>query len=162
LQAVSRRVLGHPQRSRCLDELSALVHGHRRLGPHPKGCVHVSGLTNALTQARAGRYDLLLVYRVDRLARSVRGLAQILEDLDTAGVAFRSATEPFDTSTPAGRMMVQMLGVSPSSNAPPSSTASSPVGMAIDTRTLKEGLGALAPCGVERPGRPCRAGHSDF
>jgi site-specific DNA recombinase len=68
-------------------------------------------LTNALTQARAGRYDLLLVYRVDRLARSIRGLAQILEDLDTAGVAFRSATEPFDTATPAGRMMVQMLGV---------------------------------------------------
>jgi site-specific DNA recombinase len=69
------------------------------------------GLTKALTQARAGRYDLLLVYRVDRLARSVRGLAQILEDLDTAGVAFRSATEPFDTATPAGWMMVQMLGV---------------------------------------------------
>jgi site-specific DNA recombinase len=48
---------------------------------------------------------------VDRLARSVRGLAQILEDLDEVGVAFRSATEPFDTSTAAGRMMVQMLGV---------------------------------------------------
>jgi len=32
----------------------------------------------------------------------VRGLAQILEDLDTAGVAFRSATEPFDTATPPG------------------------------------------------------------
>ena len=43
--------------------------------------------------------------------RSVRGLAQILEDLDKAGVTFRSATEPFDTGTPAGRMMVQMLGV---------------------------------------------------
>jgi site-specific DNA recombinase len=41
----------------------------------------------------------------------VRGLAQILEDLDAAGVAFRSATEPFDTASPAGRMMVQMLGV---------------------------------------------------
>ena len=68
-------------------------------------------LNKTLTAARAGRFDLLLVYRVDRLARSVRGLAQILEDLDTAGVAFRSATEPFDTATPAGRMMVQMLGV---------------------------------------------------
>jgi site-specific DNA recombinase len=41
----------------------------------------------------------------------VRGLAQILEDLDGAGVAFRSATEPFDATTPAGRMMVQMLAV---------------------------------------------------
>jgi site-specific DNA recombinase len=70
-----------------------------------------SGLQRCLTEAKAGRFDLLLVYRVDRLARSVRGLAQILEDLDAVGVAFRSATEPFDTATPAGRMMVQMLGV---------------------------------------------------
>jgi site-specific DNA recombinase len=51
-----------------------------------------------------------LVYRVDRLGRSVRGLAQILEQLDNGGVLFRSATEPFDTSSSAGRMMVQMLG----------------------------------------------------
>jgi site-specific DNA recombinase len=69
------------------------------------------GLERALIEARAHRYDLLLVYRVDRLARSVRTLAHILEELDEAGVAFRSATEPFDTSTPGGRMFVQMLGV---------------------------------------------------
>ena len=68
-------------------------------------------LRRALADAQAGWFDLLLVYRVDRLARSVRGLAHILEELDGAGVAFRSATEPFDTATPAGRMMVQMLGV---------------------------------------------------
>ncbi len=68
-------------------------------------------LQRALLEAKAGRFDLLLVYRVDRLARSVRGLAQVLEELDAANVAFRSATEPFDTSSPAGRMMVQMLGV---------------------------------------------------
>jgi site-specific DNA recombinase len=70
-----------------------------------------SGLQRCLAEAKARRFDLLLVYRVDRLSRSVRGLAQILEDLDAVGVAFRSATEPFDTTTPAGRMMVQMLGV---------------------------------------------------
>ena len=51
------------------------------------------------------------MHKVDRLARSVRGLAQILEELDAVGVAFRSATEPFDTSSAAGRMMVQTLGV---------------------------------------------------
>ncbi|MGZ4139297.1 MAG: recombinase family protein [Actinomycetota bacterium] len=68
-------------------------------------------MQRALAEARAGRFDLLLVYRVDRFARSVRGLAQILEELDQAGVSFRSATEPFDTSTPGGRMFVQMLGV---------------------------------------------------
>jgi site-specific DNA recombinase len=69
------------------------------------------GLERALREAEAKRFDLLLVYRVDRLSRSVRGLAQILEQLDGAGVLFRSATEPFDTATSAGRMMVQMLGV---------------------------------------------------
>src|SRR5690348_3373440 len=55
------------------------------------------GLEAALALARAKRYDMLLVYRVDRLSRSVRGLAQVLEELDHAGVSFRSATEPFDT-----------------------------------------------------------------
>ena len=68
-------------------------------------------LTRLLKDAKLGRFDVLLVYRVDRLARSIRGLAQIIDELDQAGVIFRSATEPFDTGTPAGRMMVQMLGV---------------------------------------------------
>jgi hypothetical protein len=83
-------------------------------------------LQQALDEARSGRFDLLLVYRVDRFSRSVRGLAQLLEELDRAGIAFRSATEPFDIATPAGRMMVQMLGVFAESNAPPSLTALSP------------------------------------
>ena len=68
-------------------------------------------LTRLLRDARHDRFDVLLVYRVDRLARSIRGLAQIIDELDQAGVIFRSVTEPFDTGTPAGRMTVQMLGV---------------------------------------------------
>ncbi|MGH3715474.1 MAG: recombinase family protein, partial [Micromonosporaceae bacterium] len=68
-------------------------------------------LQAALAAAKAGRYDVLLVYRVDRLSRSLRGLVDILDELDDAGVAFRSATEPVDTSTHVGRMLVQMLGV---------------------------------------------------
>jgi site-specific DNA recombinase len=69
------------------------------------------GLQKALAAARAGRYDVLLVYRVDRFTRRIRDLVALLDELDRAGVTFRSATEPFDTSTPAGRMLVQMLGV---------------------------------------------------
>ncbi|HYS35256.1 MAG TPA: recombinase family protein [Pseudonocardiaceae bacterium] len=69
------------------------------------------GLANALSAARAGRFDVLLVYRVDRFTRRIRDQVTLLEELDAAGVVFRSATEPFDTSTPAGRMLVQMLGV---------------------------------------------------
>jgi len=68
-------------------------------------------LQRALTAAKAGRFDILLVYRVDRLARSLRGLVDILDQLDAAEVGFRSATEPVDTSTAVGRMLVQMLGV---------------------------------------------------
>jgi site-specific DNA recombinase len=41
----------------------------------------------------------------------VRQLASIAEELDGLGVILRSATEPFDTGSPAGRMMLQMLGV---------------------------------------------------
>jgi site-specific DNA recombinase len=65
----------------------------------------------ALATARAEAIDVLLVYRVDRLTRSLRDLVTLIDDLDNAGVVFRSATEPFDTATPMGRMLVQMLGM---------------------------------------------------
>jgi site-specific DNA recombinase len=69
------------------------------------------GLQAALDLARAGRIDVLLVYRVDRLSRKVRQLAQLAEELDRHDVVLRSATEPFDTGSAAGRMLLQMLGV---------------------------------------------------
>lgn len=68
-------------------------------------------LGQALRDVRLGLYDVLLVYRVDRFARSLKVLVQLLEELDSASVAFRSATEPIDTSTATGRMLVQLLGV---------------------------------------------------
>jgi site-specific DNA recombinase len=69
------------------------------------------GLQAALDLARSGRIDLLLVYRVDRLSRKVRQLAQLADELDKVNVVLRSATEPFDTGSAAGRMMLQMLAV---------------------------------------------------
>jgi site-specific DNA recombinase len=68
-------------------------------------------LGRALRDARLGRFDVLLVYRVDRFARSLKVLVHLLEELEAAGVAFRSATEPIDTSSATGRMLVQLLGV---------------------------------------------------
>jgi site-specific DNA recombinase len=41
----------------------------------------------------------------------LRDMVTLLDELDACGVVFRSATEPFDTSTPMGRMLVQMLGM---------------------------------------------------
>jgi site-specific DNA recombinase len=68
-------------------------------------------LQRALRAAKAGRYDVLLVVRVDRFSRRLSSLLDLLHELDDAKVAFVSATEPFDTSTPVGRMLVQLLGV---------------------------------------------------
>jgi site-specific DNA recombinase len=68
-------------------------------------------LDRAVRDARLGRFDVLLVYRVDRFARSLKVLVGLLEELEAAGVAFRSATEPIDTATATGRMLVQLLGV---------------------------------------------------
>jgi site-specific DNA recombinase len=69
------------------------------------------GLHQALALARERRFDLLLVYRVDRLSRKVRQLASLCEELDQLEIVLKSASEPFDTGSPAGRMMLQMLGV---------------------------------------------------
>ena len=68
-------------------------------------------LATARRAAQAGLFDLLLVFRVDRLSRNLGQLAGLIEELEAAGVAFQSLSEPFDTTTPAGRMMLQMLGV---------------------------------------------------
>jgi site-specific DNA recombinase len=68
-------------------------------------------LQRALRDASLGLYDVLLVYRVDRFARKLSVLVDLLEQLEKSGVAFRSATEPIDTSSATGRMLVQLLGV---------------------------------------------------
>lgn len=71
---------------------------------------HRPGLHAALAAARSGRIDVLLVLKVDRFSRRQRDLVALVEELTGLGVAFVSATEAFDTSTPAGRAMLQMLG----------------------------------------------------
>jgi DNA invertase Pin-like site-specific DNA recombinase len=55
--------------------------------------------------------DTLIVWKLDRLGRSVRDLITMLEDLKHRGVKFRSLTEHIDTETPTGRAMWQMIGV---------------------------------------------------
>jgi DNA invertase Pin-like site-specific DNA recombinase len=54
--------------------------------------------------------DEVLVWKLDRLARSLRGLLDIIERITSAGASIRSLTEPIDTSSPLGRMMLHLLG----------------------------------------------------
>ena len=65
-------------------------------------------LHRMLDQLREG--DVVVVWKLDRLSRSLKDLLLILEKIDKAGAGFRSVTEHVDTTTPAGRMMMQMLG----------------------------------------------------
>lgn len=61
-----------------------------------------------LSMLRQG--DVVKVYKIDRFARSLIDLLAILERIEKAGASFQSLTEPVDTSTGAGRMMMHMLG----------------------------------------------------
>lgn len=65
-------------------------------------------LTRLLDQLRSG--DVVLVWKLDRLSRSLKDLLHLLERIEAAGAGFRSLTESIDTTTPAGRMLTQMLG----------------------------------------------------
>jgi DNA invertase Pin-like site-specific DNA recombinase len=54
--------------------------------------------------------DVVVVWKLDRLSRSLKDLLHIMETIGEAGAGFRSLTEHIDTTTPAGRMMMQMVG----------------------------------------------------
>lgn len=54
--------------------------------------------------------DVVVVWKLDRLSRSLKDLLHIIEKIESAGAGFRSLTENIDTTTPAGRMMMQMVG----------------------------------------------------
>ena len=54
--------------------------------------------------------DVLVVWKLDRLSRSLRDLLTIMEQLARADAGFQSLTEAIDTTTPAGRMLMQMVG----------------------------------------------------
>lgn len=57
------------------------------------------------------RNDCLVFYRFDRITRSLAKLVITMDDLSKRGVAMKSITEPFDTSDPTSRAMVQMIGI---------------------------------------------------
>jgi len=59
---------------------------------------------------RIGPGDTLVVYKMDRLARSLVHLLSVLAHLQERSAGFRSLTEPIETVTPAGRLFMQMLG----------------------------------------------------
>lgn len=64
-------------------------------------------LAEVLDQLRPG--DTLVVWRLDRLGRSIRHLIDFLADLETRGIGFRSLTESIDTTSPGGRLVFHLF-----------------------------------------------------
>lgn len=64
-------------------------------------------LHRLLDQLREG--DVLVVWKLDRLSRSLKDVLHIMQRLRESGAGFRSLTESIDTSSPAGRMLMQLL-----------------------------------------------------
>src|ERR1017187_4423778 len=65
-------------------------------------------LHRLLGQLRKG--DVIVVWKLDRLSRSLKDVLTIMDEVRQAKAGFRSLTEAIDTTTPAGRMMMQMVG----------------------------------------------------
>ncbi|MCE6949950.1 recombinase family protein [Cereibacter sphaeroides] len=59
---------------------------------------------------RIGRGDTLVVVRIDRLARSLSHLLEVIERLEAKGAFFRSIEDPIDTASPQGKFTLQVLG----------------------------------------------------
>ena len=65
------------------------------------------GLDKALDQLRNG--DTLVVWKLDRLGRSVKNLIALTDQLEHEGIGFRSLTDQIDTTTPAGRFFFHVM-----------------------------------------------------
>ena len=73
------------------------------------GTMERPALKRLLADIEAGRIDTVVVYKVDRLTRSLNDFAKIVDVFDTQGVSFVSITQQFNTTTSMGRLTLNML-----------------------------------------------------
>jgi DNA invertase Pin-like site-specific DNA recombinase len=73
--------------------------------------ISVPAFDQMLKDAVRRRFDVLMVWSIDRLGRSVLHVANALAELDAAGVALYSDQQAIDSTTPMGRAMIQMASV---------------------------------------------------
>lgn len=68
------------------------------------------GLDRMMADAKAGRFDLIICTKLDRMARSVLNLANLCKELDNEHIGLKFVEQAIDTTTPEGRMVRTMLG----------------------------------------------------
>ena len=66
-------------------------------------------LNRLLADIEAGKVDIILLYKIDRLTRSLSDFARIVDVLDKVGASFVSITQSFNTTTSMGRLILNML-----------------------------------------------------
>lgn len=73
------------------------------------GNIERAALQNLLNEIDQGRVDMVVVYKIDRLTRSLADFAKLVERLEAAGASFVSVTQQFNTSTSMGRLTLNVL-----------------------------------------------------
>src|SRR3954468_22399003 len=106
----------HAQREACEAYIKSQKHeGWRGLSAHyddggySGGSMERPGLQRLLVDIAAKRVDVVVVYKVDRLTRSLADFAKIVEVFDAADVSFVSVTQQFNTTTSMGRLTLNVL-----------------------------------------------------
>ncbi|MFN9927837.1 MAG: recombinase family protein [Phenylobacterium sp.] len=78
-------------------------------GGYSGGSMERPGLAKLLADIAAGKIDVVVVYKVDRLTRALADFAKIVEAFDARGVSFVSVTQAFNTTTSMGRLTLNVL-----------------------------------------------------
>lgn len=73
------------------------------------GTMERNGLKALLADVAAGKVDVIVIYKIDRLTRSLADFARIVELLEKHGASFVSVTQAFNTKTSMGRLMLHVL-----------------------------------------------------
>ncbi len=94
----------------CRSAGISLYKTYSDLGISGKKAADRPGLQALLADSSRALFDLVLVWKISRLSRSLKDLLNIIDLLEKNGVAFSSFSEKFDTSSAVGRMTLQLLG----------------------------------------------------
>lgn len=106
----------HAQREACEAYIKSQAHEGWKLvktayddGGLSGGSMERPALQRLLADVAAGRINVIVVYKVDRLTRSLADFARIVETLDGQGASFVSITQQFNTTTSMGRLTLNVL-----------------------------------------------------
>ncbi len=68
------------------------------------------GVQELISDCKKGVFDVVVIYKLDRLTRSVKDLGTLIETFDKSDVAFSSVSDNFDTTTANGKLVLNILG----------------------------------------------------